>query len=114
VNHVYRLVFNRALGIIQVVSELATSSPGGRSGPRSSLRPHRLSQACALLLATGLAAMAPMALAATAAAADRVPREACPAAAAVTAVAGAAIGVTPVTAGIAPAAAAATRPRCEP
>jgi hypothetical protein len=58
VNHVYRLVFNRALGVIQVVSEIATSTPGGRSDPRRSLRPHRLSQACALLLATGLASVA--------------------------------------------------------
>jgi autotransporter-associated beta strand protein len=65
VNHVYRLVFNRALGVIQVVSELATATSGGRSGPRSSLHPHRLAQACALLLATGTAGAVFPAMAAT-------------------------------------------------
>ena len=57
-NGCYRIVFNRALGVLQVVSELATAHSGGRSGPRRSLRPHRLSEACALLLATGLAGAA--------------------------------------------------------
>jgi autotransporter-associated beta strand protein len=50
VNHIYRLVFNRALGVVQVVSELASASQGGRSATAHGLRRNPLALACAGLL----------------------------------------------------------------
>src|SRR5512138_1275297 len=52
-NHVYRIVFNRALGLVQVASELAAGRAGGG---RVAARPHRLPlrSALALALASGL------------------------------------------------------------
>src|SRR5690606_39406360 len=52
-NHVYRIVFNRALGLVQVASELAAGRAGGG---RVAARPHRLPlrSALALALASGM------------------------------------------------------------
>ncbi len=50
-NHIYRLVWNRALRQSQVASELAHSAQGGQTGGKmAACRPHRLAQACAVAL----------------------------------------------------------------
>ena len=55
-NHVYRIVFNRALGVLQVVSELAGGAQGGAGGSaRRAPQRRPLARACAWLLAGGLA-----------------------------------------------------------
>ncbi|WP_269792839.1 autotransporter-associated beta strand repeat-containing protein, partial [Stenotrophomonas sp. Iso1] len=56
-NHVYRIVFNRALGLCQVVSELA-SVHGGRAAKAMCLapRPSLLANACLLALGMTMAA----------------------------------------------------------
>ena len=60
-NRIYRIVFNRTLGVPQVVSELASSSQGGASANSTScirgFVRHPLMLACAMALA--LAAMTP-------------------------------------------------------
>lgn len=55
-NRIYRLVWNRALGVLQVVSELARTATAGsvRHASASRLRPTRLAQACAAALALTL------------------------------------------------------------
>ncbi|WP_296249978.1 filamentous hemagglutinin N-terminal domain-containing protein, partial [uncultured Stenotrophomonas sp.] len=56
-NHIYRLVYNHALGLMQVTSEIGTSAGRGRSGAGSSQRPPLLAPlAGALLLAGSLQA----------------------------------------------------------
>ncbi|MGH8055350.1 MAG: autotransporter domain-containing protein [Stenotrophomonas sp.] len=55
-NHVYRIVFNRALGLCQVVSELASAHGGGAKAVRLVLRPSLLANAC--LLALGMTVVA--------------------------------------------------------
>ena len=60
-NHVYRLVFNRSLGVMQVASELASSCTGGQGEPASSRNPKRATLASALgitLMLAGGTAMA--------------------------------------------------------
>jgi autotransporter-associated beta strand protein len=56
-NHAYRIVFNRALGLCQVVSELASAHDGGAAkAVRLMLRPSLLANAC--LLALGMTVVA--------------------------------------------------------
>ncbi len=53
-NHIYRLVWNRARGVMQVASEVSGSgSSGGSGGARQVRRPRAGRLACALLLAAG-------------------------------------------------------------
>ena len=59
-NRIYRLVWNRALGVLQVASELTKAVPGGavsNAAPQR-LRHSRLAQACAAALALSLGAVA--------------------------------------------------------
>src|SRR5690606_3013348 len=54
-NHVYRIVFNRALGLVQVASELAAGRASGGRGAACPRRPPlRTALALALALASGM------------------------------------------------------------
>jgi fibronectin-binding autotransporter adhesin len=58
-NHIYRLVWNRAKRVMQVVSELAGGGGGATPGRRRMPRRNALSEACAFLLAIGAIGTAP-------------------------------------------------------
>lgn len=51
-NHVYRIIYNRELGVMQVVSEIAAGHGGSRAGARGGHRRNRLLLAMLLSLAS--------------------------------------------------------------
>ncbi len=59
-NRIYRLVWNRALGVVQVATEFARAPRGGQGSARAGATPRRnaLVQACALALMIGASAPA--------------------------------------------------------
>ncbi len=59
-NRIYQLVWNRALSVLQVASELTSPATGGACGRSAAgaLRRTRLAQACAAALVLGLGSAA--------------------------------------------------------
>jgi len=65
VNRIYRLVFNRALGVMQVASELASAPQGGVADGEAATKPALKSRALALAVSLVLASIAAPAMAQT-------------------------------------------------